>query len=563
VPSLEDQAAWDLAPCGLIELDSAGTIAAANFTFCQWTGYSAAALLNRDWSDLLTTGSNLFYSVQIKPILSLEGSISEVMLDLRRLDGTKVPVLLNATATLSSDLEPRIQMALMLVPHRLAYEETLRAAREEAERNIAIHQILVRRLDMLAEANVALASSLEVDQVLAALATVLVARVADWCIVYTIDSENPSRPPVFAVCHKDPSRQELLWSLAALLPNHSTENSATRKVLAGGEAVLLPLVSDADLRASTTNSEVLDLYSHLDIGSALVVPAMVAGRQVAVFVLARDRAEASFTEEDVADIGDLARRAGVAFENLRMYQRERSASIALQRALLTPPPETDHYAIDVRYAPASSGAEVGGDWYDVLFDDGGDLVLVIGDVSGHDIQAAAAMGQLRGALRSIAHVISGMPSETLRRTDLAAAGLHLNVIATAIVVRLIRLQHSDGLSFLLQWSNAGHPPPIVLTARGQVRVLARPADLLLGVLADASRHDYSVELQPGDTLFLYTDGLVERPGEDISFGIERLAQVIGESASQPPESRADVVLDQSHPDRRDDIALVAVRLLPS
>ena len=208
---------------------------------------------------------------------------------------------------------------------------------------------------------------------------------------------------------------------------------------------------------------------------------------------------------------------------------------------------------------------MGGDWYDAFLQRDGAPVVVIGDVVGHDTEAAAAMGQLRSLLRGIAHYSGAGPAEVLRGLDEAIVGMHTDTLATALVARFERpTAHGHGWR-RLRWANAGHPPPILIGPDGAVQLLGGSSgDLLLGVDPDIARSEPVVTVAPGTTLFLYTDGLVERRDRIIDEGMERLVELLGELANRPLEELCDAVLDGMLPATpQDDVALVALRLSTS
>jgi serine phosphatase RsbU (regulator of sigma subunit) len=209
---------------------------------------------------------------------------------------------------------------------------------------------------------------------------------------------------------------------------------------------------------------------------------------------------------------------------------------------------------------------VGGDWYDAFLQRDGAPVLVIGDVVGHDTAAAAAMGQLRGLLRGIAHHSGAGPAEVLHGLDEAMASMHTGTLATAVVARLERCPGGRPAArpgcARLRWANAGHPPPLLLRADGTVVQLdgAGP-DLMLGVDARAERAEATVELAPGDTVVLYTDGLVERRGRSLDEGMALLRTVVAELSGRPLEQLCDEVLERMLRGRlQDDVAVAAVTL---
>jgi serine phosphatase RsbU (regulator of sigma subunit) len=219
----------------------------------------------------------------------------------------------------------------------------------------------------------------------------------------------------------------------------------------------------------------------------------------------------------------------------------------------------------VRYRPAVEVAEVGGDWYDAFLQPSGATVLVIGDVVGHDTAAAAAMGQLRGMLRGIAYQDGPGPAAVLTELDTAVQGLGMGTMATAAIARVEQTaeERAEGLT-RLRWSNAGHPPPLLLHADGRIEELAqaRP-ELMLGVDPGARRTDSVVTVARGATLLLYTDGLVEGRDLPLDDGIARLRAALTEMAAEPLPVLCDRVIERLRPEGlQDDVALVAIRLHP-
>jgi len=248
-----------------------------------------------------------------------------------------------------------------------------------------------------------------------------------------------------------------------------------------------------------------------------------------------------------------------------LYARSRrvaQAALTLQRSLLSEPPQPDHLEFAVRYVPAAREAQVGGDWYDVFQQPDGATALVIGDVVGHDTEAAACMGQLRGLLRGITFDSADSPAGVLTRLDRAMDGLELKTLATVVVARLEQTPEEveQGVT-RLRWSNAGHPPPVVLLPDGSAQVLTTRPELLAGVHTGAARTDHVMTLPRGATVLLYTDGLVERRDQGFDVGIARLAEVVPTLLDLPTEQLADQLLARLLADRNeDDVALIAVQL---
>jgi sigma-B regulation protein RsbU (phosphoserine phosphatase) len=230
---------------------------------------------------------------------------------------------------------------------------------------------------------------------------------------------------------------------------------------------------------------------------------------------------------------------------------------SLQRSLLTEPPAVPGLEISVRYLPAMEHAQVGGDWYDAFPLSCGATMLVIGDVAGHDVTAAATMGQARGVLRGIASTVGDSPAAVLSAMDRALLQLRVDTLVT-VVAAAVRADPDGATRFA--WSNAGHPPPVLVRAAGPVEVLRRPTDVLLGINPQALRADHDVLLAPGDTLLLYTDGLVERRGSTLDDGTDWLVAALTPLAGQPLEQLCDALLEGMAGAVPDDVALLAVRV---
>jgi chemotaxis family two-component system sensor kinase Cph1 len=226
--------------------------------------------------------------------------------------------------------------------------------------------------------------------------------------------------------------------------------------------------------------------------------------------------------------------------------------------------EAIHLAM--RHVSALQSAAVGGDWCDV-FVQGEEHTLVIGDVAGHDATAARAMIRLRRLLRRVAAETApeAGPAELLTAVDVAMTTQGVGILTTGIVARLTRLP--DAHAWLLRWSNAGHPPPLLVHGDGLVSTLVTPPDRPLGIGADCPRSETEVVLQPGVTLLLFTDGLVERRGQVIDDGIRSLSTTLtdlGPPALRDPESLCGQLFARLLPDwPEDDVGLLVPHLTTS
>jgi serine phosphatase RsbU (regulator of sigma subunit) len=211
--------------------------------------------------------------------------------------------------------------------------------------------------------------------------------------------------------------------------------------------------------------------------------------------------------------------------------------------------------LHARYLPAQDGAAVGGDWYDAFAQPDGSVMLAVGDVSGHDIEAAATMGQLRNLVRGDAYGRDDEPGPLLVQLDRAVRGLRVPAAATAVLARLRR----SGDAYRLHFANAGHPPPILLRPDGTVEVWWTEPEPLLGLAARAGRSTHERAVPPGSTLLLYTDGLIEDPKRLLDEGIDRIVEVLRGNAGTPGDDLCDRLLGAAGR-RADDIALLLIRV---
>jgi serine phosphatase RsbU (regulator of sigma subunit) len=286
---------------------------------------------------------------------------------------------------------------------------------------------------------------------------------------------------------------------------------------------------------------------------------------VGMLTLATGAERGAFTPEDLVTARHVAARAGLVLDNARLYRQQRELAEGFQRSLLTPPPEPDHVQIVVRYVPAAQSAQVGGDWYDALMQPSGATMLIIGDVVGHDVQAAAAMGQIRSVVRTLGALDGDGPAAVLRRTEEVMQSLRSGILATAVAARLEQTdaEKARGLT-RLRWSNAGHPPPVTISPDGTVALLtAEGTDRMLGVTPDAARRESQVALEWNSVVLLYTDGLVERRDQDLDHGLDQLQTTLADLAGRDLDELCDELLARMLPAAPDDdVALIAVRLHP-
>ena len=434
-----------------------------------------------------------------------------------------------------------------------------RAAEERARASAA-------RLTLIAETGAVtgetLGSGAGEDAALQRLAEALVPVLGDWVIVSLAGEDGRMRD--VGSWHRDPALRPTVARYAELRLAVLQPDAPILRALASGRTLTVPDVGAAVGR-TLPPGEVSDVFWALDPRTAVTLPMAARGRTLGALSLYRSAGRLAADEDDIAAAQEVAARTALALDNARLYEQQRRLAEGLQRSLLSAPPAPDSAEIVVRYRPAVEVAQVGGDWYDAFVQPSGTTMLVIGDVVGHDTEAAASMGQLRGLLRGIAYRDGVGPAQVLSDLDAAVQGLGMRTMATAAVARVEQTpeQEDAGLT-TLRWSNAGHPPPLVLHTDGRVEALAaEKPDLMLGVDPAAPRTESRLTVRRGATVLLYTDGLVEGRDLPLDDGIDRLRAALAELGDQPLDRLCDALIERLRPERlQDDIALVAIRLHP-
>ncbi|WP_216652636.1 SpoIIE family protein phosphatase [Nocardioides sp. zg-1308] len=432
-----------------------------------------------------------------------------------------------------------------------------------------------RRLALLASVSEALTSTLDPAEGVSRLAEHLVPELADWCLVTLVEDPHTSdwRRGLRDVgwAHADPAAAEAVREYASLRLGAMTDESYLARAIRETTPVLMESDAAALVAAVLVPGRARDRLAELAPVSAVVVPLRARGRTVGVVTVFRGAARRRFGRDDVVLLQDIGSRAALALDNARLYAGQRDVAEALQRSMLTDPPQPEHLQIVARYAPAGEVARIGGDWYDAFLQPAStgvpDVVVVVGDVAGHDVEAAAAMGQVRGLLRGIAVHSGDAPAAILSGVDSVMESLQLGATATAVVARLEHAAPGEGPDddvLTVRWAHAGHPPALLLHGDGSVSRLAdeRDNDLLLGLDPATSRVERVTTLERGATLVFYTDGLVERRDRDIDVGIELLAELLRDTASDglPADDLCDRLLAGMIDDRpEDDVALLVVR----
>ncbi|WP_375474664.1 SpoIIE family protein phosphatase [uncultured Jatrophihabitans sp.] len=268
-----------------------------------------------------------------------------------------------------------------------------------------------------------------------------------------------------------------------------------------------------------------------DLRTLVATPMRARGRVSGLLLLSRTGSGHFQDPDELAVIADIGLRAGTALENAQLYAREHEAAITLQRGLLPHLPTLASFDVAAAYLPASA-AEVGGDWYDVLDLPGPSVGVAVGDVMGHDLAAAAAMGQLRSMVRALAWA-GRRPVQLVGELDPLVRGLSATPLATLFYAVLDDPADHNGVC-RVAYTSAGHPPGLVRHLGGAVTWLTEGRTSPIGVLDDRAVVQAETELPAGGALVLYTDGLIERADADIEDRIGVLADVLAATPDGAP-----------------------------
>lgn len=435
-------------------------------------------------------------------------------------------------------------------------------ARAQAERARSAAELAAGRLVLLSEVTSVLAETLDVEQALDRLAGLVVPALADW-VVITLATQDGRLGDRTFVRHRD-GREELVERYQALVPSGVRPNGVLQALLAGAPPSYVAAFTAPDPLSLTDRERQVRQIS-LDLGSTslMFVPLTARRRVVGTLMLVHGVSGRVFTQADLDLAADLGRRAGLAVDNADLYARLGQTALTLQRSLLPALPSVPGLALAAEYLPAARDAQVGGDWWDVFVLPDGATGVAIGDVMGHDIAAAAAMGQLRSVLRTCAW-LGDPPQTVLDRMDQLVQGFDMAQLATCLYARI---EPADPLGqghrrvARLFWSNAGHLPPVLLDPDGRAHLLRDGGSVPLGVPAVDERTRADVAMPAGSTLLLYTDGLVETRAGDIETDLAGLLDAVGQhDPHDGAQALVERLVDGLGSDLSDDVALLAVQL---
>ncbi|MEV0410560.1 SpoIIE family protein phosphatase [Streptomyces sp. NPDC050448] len=435
---------------------------------------------------------------------------------------------------------------------------------EQHKSSMAVAQAR-QRLALIADASVRIGTTLDLWVTARELGDIAVPQLADLATIDVLDAvltgDHPPGAPMdetvrfraLAVKAAHPTPATLAADPVGSIARYDTTRLVTQCVRAA-RPILLAHVTHDDLGSVARDPEAATLLAEAGLHSYLAVPLIARGEVIGALGLQRTSNPLPFDHDDVLLAGELAARAAVCIDNARWYQKQRHAALTLQRHLLPHhPTPTPGLEIAYRYQPAAAAGEVGGDWFDVIPLPDDKTALVVGDVMGSGINAAATMGQLRTAARTLAELDLD-PAAVLTRLDHTTTGLG-HTMATCVIA--VYDPHRNRCRI----ATAGHLPPVRTSPGRPPELLDLPTGAPLGV-GGVPFEASALDLGVGDELVLYTDGLVETRDQDIDTRLQVLTTLLS-GPGRPLEETCDLLLGElRQPDDRDDVALLIARTRP-
>ncbi|HZP54657.1 ATP-binding SpoIIE family protein phosphatase [Actinocrinis sp.] len=425
------------------------------------------------------------------------------------------------------------------------------------------------QLWFLNEATTQIGASLDTVDIAESLAGAMVPRLADFASVHLLDAlivDGAPAPPAprataasplrrVAVAHDEPPA---FWR--DVVPEGAVHlmypAGPGYEAMATGEPVGLDRIDDIHAVAMSRTHHTGDLRPLLAERAYLAVPLLVRGRVLGCVTLTRRPNRPAFDDVDVLTVCQLAAQGALGIDNARLYRAQRAATAELQRDVLpATPPTVAGVEFAHRYLPGNPSVEVGGDWYDTIALPGSRTAIVIGDVMGHGARSAAMMGHLRTAVQTLA-ALDLPPDQILRQLDNLAQRLGDDHLATCLYAVY------DPIARCCVLANAGHLPPLLVRRDGRVERVEVPTGAPIGV-GGVAFDTVEITIRDGDTLLLYTDGLVEERGQDLEERIRALGERLRalDAPALSPDALCDAVIATVERDTyEDDIAVLAARL---
>ncbi|MFK4870025.1 SpoIIE family protein phosphatase [Streptomyces sp. CSMPJR101] len=420
-----------------------------------------------------------------------------------------------------------------------------------------------RRLALIADASARIGTTLELDRTAGELADVAVPELADVAAVDLLDAVVQGRRSTLGPAEPAVIRALAVRSAhdtgaveAADPPGHVARYGPDRLVtecVRTGDPVLVARVGEEDLPRIARSPEAARQLGRAGLHSYLAVPLIARGEVLGALDLKRIHNPLPFSEDDLLLARELAARAAIQIDNARWYQNARDTALTLQHSMLpSHPPVTGGLEVASRYQPAGAAAEVGGDWFDVIPLEGAKTALVVGDVMGSGIEAAATMGRLRTATHTLAS-LDLEPTRLLEHLDTITQGLDHSIATCVYAVHDPELRQC-------RIANAGHLPPVRVRPGRPPELLELPTGAPLGV-GGVAFSTTTVDLEPGDQLVFYTDGLVETRRHPLDERLDALLALL-DDPGRPLQECCDLLLRTLHqPENSDDVALLIARVL--
>lgn len=510
-----------------------------NPAFTATTGYTAEQALGRNCRFLQGPGTDTATVGRIRAALERGEAVTETLLNYRA-DGT---AFWNEVS-----ISPVLDGSGRLVHFVGVQADVTTRVGAEAERQSALQAERRARADLALLSQVAEATA-ELDGTVAMqhVAEVLSSELVAWCGVVVADGHLRVVATAGEVTDAGPDGLPL-----QRITGDGTHDPVAAQ-LAGTDVGLVDLAGSGAPWADGSVTRWLAQQLCTD-SSRPCLSLAIPGRRGVLGLLVVGPHEDEPDDRTLQMLREVARRVGLAMENARLYAREHTLAETLQRSML--PEQAGVADLDVwsYYAPNLDHAQVGGDWYDVLQIDADTVGLVVGDVVGHDVEAAASMGQLRSVVRAYSYD-GDEPGTVLMRVDQLVSGMRIPRSASMVYATLTRAENAEA-GWDLAWSRAGHLPPL-LVSRGEVQVLSEAGGTLVGV-GDRPRATASRRLSPGDVLVLYTDGLIERRQRPMMDGLQLLREVCSGLTATDAAGIGEQLLDALGDGPEDDIAVVVL-----
>jgi PAS domain S-box-containing protein len=414
------------------------------------------------------------------------------------------------------------------------------------------------RLRTLVESSERLSALDDPDRVLETICDLAANRIGIWSTLVRVSPDGSLERSNIA--HRDPS---LVPLLAECMERLNEDGASIKQVLATGEPLLFHGLTASATTTLGADDELRQKFEQVGFQSCVLVPLTVAGRRLAVLSIGDDRPE-PLGSADVELAVDLGRRGASALERARLWQANQQRLeaehriVELLQTTIVPDrlPVIAGVQVAAAYRPAEVEVDVGGDWYDAFETTDGRIVVVVGDVAGHGVEAASLMGRVRNALRAYAFEDSD-PATVLLRLHRLIRNQDDHAMVTAFVARY------EPATSLMSWSRAGHPPPLLVGRDGTTRFLDDVNGAPLGTMVREYR-TATTRLDPGALIVCYTDGLIERRDRILDDGLDWLEEKVREYAGDPLGALCDKLVDDPfvpHPSP-DDICVVALRVDP-